>query len=446
MAGCATVVALLAGAAAAEAKTFEVTRHNDPNPGKCKPKDCSLREAVLAANSRDGRDKIVLPDRKGAYNLTRGNGDPVTSEDAGKLADLDVHDTLTILHPGGGLATIDANRKDRVLEVHDGWLVTKKLKLKGGRALYAPGEGPRAPHAARRGDSTHGGAIQAGPGALLTVLRSVVTGNEAERGAVEGAFGSSTVFVLKSRIANNQANGAIGKLSLKRSKVLNNAGTGINPRSDSHIHRSTISGNSHGAFIEGSDVRITDSTINGNEGSGITLSSGSAQVTNTTVTGNVTPNFGAGVSASFGELSLNSVTIARNRVVTDGLGHTAGILVSGGASVGIVNSILADNRTNGVLDDCSVSDAPGPPATLDSDGGNVITSEGTCSSFEPGGGDFLTSNAKLGSLKQNGGPTKTMALKAGSPAVGAAIEAASPARDQRGEKRDGNPDSGAFER
>ena len=47
---------------------------------------------------------------------------------------------------------------------------------------------------------------------------------------------------------------------------------------------------------------------------------------------------------------------------------------------------------------------------------------------------------------KNGGPTKTIALKKGSAAIGHAHKPSAPNRDQRGRKRDNNPDTGAFER
>jgi hypothetical protein len=45
---------LLAAGAPASADVFKPTRFNDPTPGKCKPQDCSLREAVIAARTRSG--------------------------------------------------------------------------------------------------------------------------------------------------------------------------------------------------------------------------------------------------------------------------------------------------------------------------------------------------------------------------------------------------------
>jgi hypothetical protein len=63
--------------------------------------------------------------------------------------------------------------------------------------------------------------------------------------------------------------------------------------------------------------------------------------------------------------------------------------------------------------------------------------------------NLIGGNALLGPLQNNGGPTQTMALLAGSPAIGHADSAAAPATDQRGVTRQDVPgestDIGAFE-
>ncbi len=75
------LVALLLAASAlnAHAETFTVTRSDDPQPDGCQPGDCSLREAMEAAQANDPfgeTDTIVLPN--GTYTLIRGRFNDIT--------------------------------------------------------------------------------------------------------------------------------------------------------------------------------------------------------------------------------------------------------------------------------------------------------------------------------------------------------------------------------
>ena len=104
--------------------------------------NCTLREAVIAANSDapvdacpagSGADTVVL--RAGAYQLTRlGNG-----EDASQSGDLDVRSRLTIRGAGASVTNIEAGPsddrllRDRVLHVSGvGSLTLSGVTIRGG--------------------------------------------------------------------------------------------------------------------------------------------------------------------------------------------------------------------------------------------------------------------------------------------------------------------------
>ena len=59
---------LLLAAPRAQAAEILVTRHDDPPPDGCAPGDCSLREAVIDANSTVDLEVIHLS--AGTYELT----------------------------------------------------------------------------------------------------------------------------------------------------------------------------------------------------------------------------------------------------------------------------------------------------------------------------------------------------------------------------------------
>ncbi|MCE7986497.1 MAG: CSLREA domain-containing protein [Caldilinea sp. CFX5] len=84
-------VAVLIGLAAPQpalAATFTVTKPADTNDGACNA-DCSLREAIIAANAAPGADVITLP--AGTYTLSRSGVDNTAAN-----GDLDVTGPLTI--------------------------------------------------------------------------------------------------------------------------------------------------------------------------------------------------------------------------------------------------------------------------------------------------------------------------------------------------------------
>src|SRR5512135_538246 len=109
------VLALLAApwpmpARRALADTFQVTKTADTRDGRCDA-DCSLREAVIAANANPGSDTIDVP--VGTYVL-RLTG---VGEDAAATGDLDITDTSGELRLTGGgpdETIIDGNNTDRV--------------------------------------------------------------------------------------------------------------------------------------------------------------------------------------------------------------------------------------------------------------------------------------------------------------------------------------------
>jgi len=79
-----------------------------------------------------------------------------------------------------------------------------------------------------------------------------------------------------------------------------------------------------------------------------------------------------------------------------------------------------------------------------SEGGNVST-DSSCDLTEPTDRNDVA-DVMLGLLGDNGGVTETMALMAGSPAIGAAVSENCPLGDQRGFERGATCDVGAYER
>jgi hypothetical protein len=312
-----------------------------------------------------------------------------------------------------------------------------RLKLVGGYSNKTDGDGD-------------GGAVLVGKGSL-TVLRSGITRNRAPwvggNGGGLDSDSSALVKVIDSYVSNNDSGGSGG-------------GIEGSPDGPMLIQRSAISGNkaaqAGGVMVFGPPVRIVDSTIAGNlasagpdvegDGGGILVGNkGRLELTNSTVANNGAYTSGGGIFSDAGsQASINFSTIARNRADADGMfgGTTGGIhLRTAGVQVAanarIANSIVALNtEVGGVAADCGGIGFLGTGINL-----VTTTNQGKCSEADP----LVVADPRLGPLRANGGPTPTIALLAGSPAIGAAGPGKAPARDQRGVKRT-DPDLGAYER
>jgi len=211
-------------------------------------------------------------------------------------------------------------------------------------------------------------------------------------------------------------------------------GGGINNAGTLTISNSTISGNTSrvaGGISNGGTLSISSSTISGNTShvAGGIVNGGTLTISNSTISGNSSSGGPGGGIDNGGTLTISNGTISGN---TGGFG--AGIFNVGSLTAG--NTIITGNTPGG--------DCVGGIGT--NQGGN-LDSDGTCSL----GAGHTFAGSGLGALANNGGPTQTMALLAGSPAIGFGISAicdAAPVSglDQRGDPRPAATcDSGAYE-
>lgn len=407
-AGLVAATIVLAGAPSASAATYKPNKLGDHAPGKCNLNDCTLREAIIKANGHAGSDRIILAGGK-VYRLTR----PGPGEEEGLPAkgDLDVTDSLKIKSSNSRLATIDANRKDRIIDAGISGPVSvalRRLKLRGGQAP----------------SYSSGGGVQLRDGSMR-IVNSLVVGNRANDGGGVSVFCclASKLTIVRSTIRNNRARTVQG---------FEGNGGGISI------------GDPDKFINEPNETTITASTIHDNratlQGGGIE-NRGNLTVSNSTIANNSANGDGGGVFSTEDAL-LESVTVARNLAGADDAGNDfgGGLMVSDGGFA-FRNSIVAlnDVGADSFHPDCSASTSH-HFNTLEV---NLFTDiEGCTGASEPP--DIVTAAPKLGLLAANGGPTKTVELKKNGPAINAA-GAGSPTRDQRGRRRS-NPDIGAFER
>jgi CSLREA domain-containing protein len=354
---------------------------------------CTLREAVIAANSdtasgggapgecRAGGsiDTIEVP--AGSYTrTTSGSG-----EDAGATGDLDVVDNVTIHGAGAATTTIDAARKDRVIDVAAGPAVRiEGVTITGGSA--PPGStGAPGVFAGEGGDGGDGGGIR--NKGTLTAVACFVTDNLAGPGGTGGAAtGAAGTFMSQSggpafsgQGGHGGRGGGIfssGELTLTGTRITLNGGgqggtsgngtggvayhgTGSNgsPGGDGSSLGGGRGGGGGGLFSSGSGhVTVADSTVSGNAaGRGGTggVGTGGAGGPNNAGTalggtggsggssGGGTGGEGGGISVE-GPLTLSTSTISGN---TSGRGGDGGGGQGGNGNTG--NTTLSGTGGNG---------------------------------------------------------------------------------------------------
>lgn len=211
---------------------------------------------------------------------------------------------------------------------------------------------------------------------------------------------------------------------------------------DSHVTSNTALVRGGGVANDGVlsvlNTAITANTSNGTGAGGLEVSSGTALLTNLTISGNTSTGGTGGLRFTAGTGTLRNSTIAAN---------TAGGVSAGG---GITSSIPLAMRNNIIAGNSGGSGAD-VEGTFASQGNNLIGKAGLTATGGASSDLFGTTtaplDAKLGPLQNNGGPTPTHALLTGSPALDAGSNTDLPATDQRGRHRqvNGTVDIGAVE-
>ena len=286
------------------------------------------------------------------------------------------------------------------------------------------------------GGGADGGIVADGK---LGVVNSTIAGNAATGGRGGFAFGnfnggaggvadgggilvshSSTLAMTGSTVDNNTATGGQGAIS-------NGAGDG------------GAGGAAHGGGIDSASVNeslVVNSTISGNTAVGGAGGAGA-------VDGSQGAGEGGGIRTQ--GMTLANVTVAGDSA--DGGTATGGGNLYGGPNT-LSDTIIAGGSTNGSGGNCDLT-----TASADNGHNSEDTTPSQCG-LSAGNADQIGLDVKLLALASNGGPTQTLALAAGSPALGTGGACMDPSQignppllaDQRGLPRPaGGCDIGAFQ-
>ncbi|MCP4425138.1 MAG: CSLREA domain-containing protein [Chloroflexi bacterium] len=426
--------------------TFTVTKTTDTNDGMCDA-DCSLREAIIAANTSPGDDTIVLP--AGTYVFAI----PGTDEDAAATGDLDVTENLTITGAGTADTVIDGGGLDRVFDARANLTMSGVNIQNGmgdqwsGAGIFQWGGTLTLDHVEVRNNMGAGIWIETLAG--LKLSNALLQENANPNGPGGGLI-----------IAAGLCTGCIRTIELTNVAVISNTaayGGGINiGYSKVSLDNVTIAGNSavydggglhnHGGVTTMTHSIVTNN-IAGEDGGGISnrISDSSLTIINSTISGNTAQRGGGLSSKASGHTEFFNTTIAQNNAseIGGGVGILDSNTITDGGFITFTHSILAVN-TSASSPNCGIV-AGGEFA---SEGYNLLGSNQGCT-FSATTGDMVNIDPQLGPLQDNGGPTPTHALQPGSPAT----DAGNPAgcidsqgnlllTDQRGFSRpqDGNND------
>ena len=278
--------------------------------------DCSLREAVRAANlnivvdacpAGTGADSIAL--EPGIYNLTlTGSG-----EDDGATGDLDIFDDVIIVGASLTSTILDGQASDRIFQViTDVNAKFFNLTIRNG---YAPA------------GSLYGGAgiLNGSPGELpgsIQIINCLFSQNQAENtgGGIDNA---GTASLLDVTFSNNQAAFGGG---------IYNAGTLV---VDSVLFMQNTASITSGGIDNHSGMTISDSTFSANTGGqgGGLFNDGTITMLNTTLSSNNTA------------MVNNGIIRSKNTIIT---GSTVGDNCAGGGTFTSLGHNLENTDTCGL--------------------------------------------------------------------------------------------------
>jgi hypothetical protein len=415
--------------------------------------DVSLRDAIAAATSGETIEFSVT----GIIQLD------------GSLGQLEIDKDLTILGPGAGLLSIDAQGNSRVALIAGEITVDLRgITLTGGSADQ--GGGLRVTDDATatltdmivQASTATTSRYDAGGGiynrGILTIVGSTVTGNRATVGSGSGAgiWNGGKLVIARSTISGNAA-------------VQDGGGLYSETADEVTITESSFTNNSAGddgggLFVLGGITRLTNSTISGNmaqgdDGGGIWSASGDLIVSNSTLVGNSALDEGGGVFRAYsGEATFRHSTVTANTAAR------GGGLRAGTGTTTLSHTLVVGNLAT------TASEIRRSGGTVNLNDYNLLgdsskTTAAALSGVTAGATDILaTSNGTLPTaweaildvgLANHGGPTLTHALPEGSPALDGGNPIASPGVgsvplfDQRGDNfgrvQNGRIDIGAYE-
>jgi len=237
-----------------------ITTVDDHNDGVCDATDCTLREAITAANANAGRIIAFAPGVTGTIQL------------AAALPSLNTN--MAIQGPGANLLTVRRNigGSYRLFNISANNVIISGLTIANGNS------------------PSNGGGISITGG--LTIANCTISGNTTGSSG-GGIVSSRTLSIVNSTVSGNSATGGFGG--------------GIYNTGTAQITNTTISNNS-----------VSEPSLGIGSGGGIQNGGGTVIVTNSTISGNTAQFRGGGINSNGTTLRSRNTIIALNTAPSGG--------------------------------------------------------------------------------------------------------------------------------
>lgn len=394
-------------AVSAPPTTFTVTEVADTVDGTCDA-DCSLRDAVIAANANRTsatepvQDVIVL--QNGAtYALTITGA----SEDAAATGDLDITDDVIIRVAGGGTATIDATALqtdagadpdngdgDRVFHLLgvtalgiDGVTITGGDVSDTGGGIYATDDGVTLglTNSTVEGNAAgSGGGLYADNNSVVTITGSVVDGNLGGSGG--GIYGYyANISLTDSTVDGNEASSDAGGIYNDYGNV---------ETSNTSVSDNTAASNGGAYYGNYANGVFADSTLDGNTaeyGGAVYNYEGQAHYARTSLDGNTAEDYGGTIYGEYGADVLIDSPITNSGLDNTSSMYGGAIYAEYGHNVDLTRSPISDTTnttTSGGLEGGAIYVYEGRLSLTDSPISNTV-STGLTSTVD-GGAIYLS--------------------------------------------------------
>lgn len=337
-------VVAIAGAPA-WANIYTVTKTTDTFDGACTPSDCSLREAIAAANSYGGAPHTVMIPA-GTYQMTRSG----QNENNSATGDFDLWNNPMIIVGAGAASTIiNGGGLDQVFEINGETVSITGITVRNGLGGISLFGGARLTMSdsvifnnTRNGS---GGGISAFDYSSIALTRVTVQGNNVSSASFDGAgiYVKGTMSLTDCTIVQN------GSTPTHYGAGIYSAGYGAEVQT---ISGGTIADNGFGGTQEGGGlyavspgevINIVGTDIEGNSaasGGGLYFYYMDSVLRDVNIHGNHATWYGGGISGQAG-IRIESSTISQNDA--DSGGGIAFVVYGAGGNA-VFDRLLLDSN------------------------------------------------------------------------------------------------------